>query len=306
MLHWYIESGSRVLLVDDAHIVLGKNDKLLDLTLESCRLTDVVHLGGGIYDAIVFPTRPPKGILKRAFEKVYWGGIVIIQGIESIVKDAGYQVLKGDPEMLVLRRPPAPPDWSREYYLEFQPKGKYWNAKTKQMHPSYEGAFKNIRAEWENARVIEYGCGRGEITRQIALAGASLVVVVDSAPEAIALTEEFCDDLDNVATVWVEALELEPNEFQCQDYDVVVAIDFVEHLSEQDLQKLMGLWYNSLVEGGLVHIVTPLGPDHVRDHKWHPTPKKLKEKMKNAGFEEKRRVRPEGSRKFLAEFVRGG
>lgn len=118
------------------------------------------------------------------------------------------------------------------------------------------------------------------------------------------LTKEFCDDLGNVATVCVDALEFEPNMFQDQDYDVIIAIEFVEHLAEQDLQKLMDSWYNSLRKGGLVHIVTPLGPDHVRDHKWAPIPKKLKEKMEQAGFKEKRRVRPEGSRKFLAEFIR--
>ncbi len=304
MLHWYLESGDCILLVDDAKIEMDKHDKELDLKFEHCRLPDVVHLGGGIYDAIVFPTRPPSGILKKAIGKVYWGGYIIILGIEDIVKEIECQVLRGDPEMLVLRRPPAPPEWSREYYLEFQPKGKLWDAKTKRMHLGYERVFKNIDVVWKGKRVIEYGCGRGEITRQIALAGVSLIVAVDSAPEAIALTEKFCDDLGNVATICVNALEFEPNEFQRQDYDVIVAIEFVEHLFEQDLQKLMVSWYNSLKSGGLVHIVTPLGPDHVRDHKWHPTPRTLKEKMEKAGFKEKKHVRPKNSRKFLAEFVK--
>ena len=102
MLHWYLESGSRVLFVDDAHIELGKNDVLLDLTLESCRLTDVVHLGSGIYDAIVFPTSPPVGILKKAIEKAR--RFVFIQGIEEVVKESGCDVLRGSPEKLILRK----------------------------------------------------------------------------------------------------------------------------------------------------------------------------------------------------------
>lgn len=297
MLHWYLKPGNRVLFVDDANIELNDNDSLLNLKVDSCRLTDVVHLGGGIYDMIVFPTRPPNGILRKAFEKVYWGGYVIILGIEEIVKR--YTVVKGNPGVLVLRRPPAPPDWSREYYLEFQPKGEYWDAETKRVHPAYEKVFKNIDVEWRGKRVIEYGCGRGELTRQIALAGVSLVMAVDSAPSAIALTEEFCDDLGNVETKCRNALDVE-----LINVDIIIAIDFVEHLSEQDLQKLIVSWYNSLRKDGLVHIVTPLGPDHVRDHKWSPTPKRLKEKMEQAGFKEKRHVRPKGSRKFYAEFTR--
>lgn len=304
MFHWYLEPGSLVLLVDDAKVAMSKDDLALGLKFENCRLTDVAHLGGGIYDMIVFPLRPPNGILKKAFGKVYWGGYVVILGIGEVVSDAGYVVVKGSAGPLVLRHPPAPPDWSREYYLEFQPKGAHWNAEIKRFHPSYEKTFGNIDVDWKGKRVIEYGCGRGEITRQIALAGAALVVAVDNASEAIALTKEFCADLGNVATVWVEALEFEPNEFQQRDYDVIVAIEFVEHLFEQDLQKLIGVWHNNLKKGGLVHIVAPLGPDHVRDHKWAPTPKNLEEKMKGGGFREKRHVRPEGSRKFLAEFTR--
>jgi len=232
VLHWYVESGSRVLLVDDAKVEMDKHDKELDLKFEHCRLPNVVRLGGGIYDAIIFPTRPPSGILKKAFGKVYWGGIVIIQGIEDIVKEVGYQVLRGSPEMLVLRRPPAPPDWSREYYLEFQPKGKDWDAENKRMHPGYKRVFKNIDAEWKNKIVVEYGCGRGELTRQIALAGAGVVFAIDSSPQAIALTKEFCDDLDNVHPICVNALEKE-----FINVDVIIAIDFIEHLFDRDLQK---------------------------------------------------------------------
>ena len=58
MLHFYLKSGSRVLFVDDASIELNSNDQLLDLKIESCRLPDVAHLGGGIYDVIVFVASP--------------------------------------------------------------------------------------------------------------------------------------------------------------------------------------------------------------------------------------------------------
>ena len=101
MLHYYLRSGNRVLLVDDAEIEMDEQD--LALRFEHCRLTNVVRLGSGIYDAIIFPTRPPNGILKKAIEKVRQ--YIIICGIEEIVKESGCDVLRGSPETLVLRKP---------------------------------------------------------------------------------------------------------------------------------------------------------------------------------------------------------
>lgn len=102
MFHWYVKPGSRILLVDDAEIVLNDNDVLLDLKLERCHLPDVIHLDKGIYDAIVFPIRPPNGILKKAIEKALQ--YVFICGIEDIVKESGCDVLRGSPETLILRK----------------------------------------------------------------------------------------------------------------------------------------------------------------------------------------------------------
>ena len=104
MLHYYLRSGNRVLLVDDAEIEMEEYDLALGLKFEHRRLPDIIHLGGGIYDAIIFPTRPPNGILKKAIEKARQ--YVFICGIEEIVKELGCDVLRGSPETLVLRKPP--------------------------------------------------------------------------------------------------------------------------------------------------------------------------------------------------------
>ena len=299
MLHFYMESNSHVLLVDDAEIKLDDHDKQLGLKFEYCQLPDVIHLGGGIYDAIVFPTRPPNGILRKAIEKIYWGGIIIILGIEQLIEEAGYQVLSGDASPLVLRRPPLPPIWSEDYYMTLKG-GDEWNPDAKTMHQRYRDKFAAIDVEWEDGVVIEYGCGRGEITRLIALAGTKRVYAVDQAPAALSLTAKFCNDLDNVSLICEDALSWESP----QKADIIVALDFVEHVAEDDLPRLFRQMRENLNSGGLVHIVTPLGPDAVRDHRWHPTPQTLREKMELAGFKYKRHVKPEGSRKFLAEFTK--
>jgi SAM-dependent methyltransferase len=270
------------------------------LAVEHCRLPDVVHLGGGVYDLIAFPKLPPKGILRRAIEKVYWGGYVVIFGFDGVVEEAGYEVIKGNPGMVVLRRPPLPDVWSEAYYQILPKGGGEWDPVSKNMHSRYRSNFDAIGIDWAAATVIEYGCGRGEITRLIALAGAERVYALDKAPPAIAMATRFCSDLQNVELACADALQWDSPE----QVDIIVALDFVEHIEESDLSGLWKQMHRNLKAGGLVHIVTPLGPDAVRDHKWAPSPKLLKEKMEAAGFKYKQHVRPEGSRKFRAEFVK--
>ena len=295
MLEFYLKEGDHVLLVDGAAIASKKLYRV-----DNCRLPDVLHVGGGLYDAIIFTKMPPEGVLRRAIEKVYWGGYIIALGVEKIVKEAGYQVVNGNPGPLVLRRPPLPEAWTEAYYLRLPSGGEDWNPETKTMHPRYLEKFKAIDAEWKGATVIEYGCGRGEMTRLIALSGAKMVYAMDSASAAVSLTGKFCSDLGNVALVCDDALRWNAP----QKADIVVALDFVEHVEEKDLPKLFLQMLGNMKLGGLIHIVTPLGPDAVRDHKWAPSPSKLREKMEGVGFKYKRHVRPKGSRKFFAEFVK--
>lgn len=311
-LHFYLNDGDRVMLVDGAEIHM---DHPRALVIDRCSRKDVRGLGGGIYDMIVFPWMPAPAIFRKAIEKVYWGGYIVIYGPESVIEDVGYQVVKGNPGPVVFRRPPPPDDWTKEYYLEFQLPGKYWNAETKEMYPAYREKFAQIDVDWEGKTVIEYGCGRGEITRLIALV-ARKVWAIDNSVEAVRLTTEFCDDLPNVVVVHSDALayvdildtnwdgSIDGPTVEFVRVDVIVALDFVEHLPEDKLPRLFEQMHKNLRPGGMVHIVTPLGRDHVRDHKWHPTPKKLRKFMEDAGFTYKRHVVPEGSRKFYAEFIK--
>lgn len=295
VLEFYLKGNDHVLLVDNADIEVD-----FELKVDNCRLPDVLHVGGGIYDAIVFPKIPPEGILRKAIEKIYWGGYIIALGVETIVEEAGYQVMYGDPGRLVLRRPPLPDEWTEEYLLLFPKGGDVWDPETKAMHQRYRDGFAVIDAEWVDTVVIEYGCGRGEITRLIGEAGAKRVYAIDNSHAAISMTNRFCNDLPSVLAICDDAL-LWRSPHQA---NVIVALDFVEHIGEDELGNMFVQWSDNLRVGGLIHIVTPLGPDAVRGHKWAPSPKKLREKMEAAGFSYKRHVRPEGSRKFSAEFIK--
>jgi len=288
------KAGDEILLVDGAEI-----PSLGDYRVTRCHAGDVPRVGGGIYDAIIFARMPPLDILVKAIEKVYWGGYVIVLGPSlDFLSRIGYHIVSGELGELVLQRPSPPSHWSEEYYLEFQPKGMEWDPETKAMHPSYRGRFENIDALWEGAAVIEYGCGRGEITRLIAGAGAKVVYAVDLSPAAVALSGRFCVDLENVRPICADARMWSSPE----RVDVIVTLDFVEHVDPSDLLGMFEVWRGNLKPGGLVHIVTPLGGDAVRDHKWAPSPSRLRDLMEKAGFRYRRHVRPDGSRKFYAEF----
>lgn len=290
----YFKPGDHVLMIGD---VTWPDEK--SLIVDRVREEIIPHLGGGIYDGIVFENAPPVKILRAAIQKIYWGGFIVIKNVVPTDVEE-YKVLKGDPAMLVIQRPVPPPDWTREHYLEFQPRGRVWDAIKKVAHPSYAEKFANIDVGWEGKRAVEIGCGRGEVTRLIAKAGVRRIYAVDRSPAAVALAREFCDDCENVTVVCQDARLWNAPEA----VSVIVALEFIEHVREEDIPAMLRVWRRYLKVGGMVHLLVPLGPDHVRDHKWAPSPTKLKQIMEAAGFKEKRHVRPEGSRKFYAEFIK--
>lgn len=296
LLDFYLKPSMRIMLVDGAEV-----EGLDKYEVERCKRGDVPSLGGGIYDAIVFREMPGRDVLKASFGKVYWGGVVVVLGVEDLVEEAGVSVLKGRAGPLVFRRPPAPPDWTREYYLGFQPRGRDWNAVTKAMHPSYRKKIERFSIDWRGKVVAEFGCGRGEVTRLIAEAGAKRVYAVDRSPAAIELVGEFCADLENVVPTCADACEWESPE----PLDVIVAFDFVEHVPESDLDKMYRRWYNNANPGCVVAIITPLGPDAVRDHHSVQSPGKMRRQMEAVGFKYKGHKHPgKDGKKFSARFVK--
>ena len=296
MLEKWLKSGDDIMVVDGAMT----NFECPAGHVTFCGQQDIAGLGGSIYDAIVFCKMPSMDVLAKAIEKVYWGGYVIILDISHVIYRVGYQHIQGDIEPIVLRRPPAPPIWSREWYTAFQPRGMAWDSESKKMHSSYPLKFKAIGAEWKDKVVIEYGSGRSEITRLIARAGAEIVFAVDNSEMAGVLCREFCDDLENVKPVRANALTWNSP----RKAHVIVALDFVEHIADDDLPKLYARWFSNARRGCLVHVMTPRGPDAHRDHRSVQDTRKLRRMLQNAGFKYVRHNRPDDSLKFTMEVTK--
>lgn len=109
--------------------------------------------------------------------------------------------------------------------------------------------------DWSEKQVIEYGCGEGWITRDLAQKGA-LVSAFDISAEAVRRTREVLDsaglsDRCRVAQMGAERLD-HPDEF----FDVSIGFAILHHL---DLELAITELHRVLKPGGVAYFAEPLG-----------------------------------------------
>ena len=105
-------------------------------------------------------------------------------------------------------------------------------------------------------RILDLGCGRGEIVRYFAAAGHQ-VVGIDYAEEAIRLAEDcFADEPAVRAGVTLLCASVtDPHSYQGQ-YDLVLASDVIEHLAPAELTTVYALVRQHLQPDGVFLIHT--------------------------------------------------
>jgi len=144
--------------------------------------------------------------------------------------------------------PPAPADfYSREYFLgrcggfaEFKAEGG------KVLDAIRRVAFALV-APQPGERVMDLGCGRGELCCAMAEAGA-ISIGVDFSRDALAMARETAQRLGQPLLLVRARAEAMP--FRAASVDAVLATDIVEHLPDRDLRGAMREVHDLLKPGG--------------------------------------------------------
>jgi 2-polyprenyl-3-methyl-5-hydroxy-6-metoxy-1,4-benzoquinol methylase len=101
------------------------------------------------------------------------------------------------------------------------------------------------------ARVLDIGCGNGALLLQISQAGYRNVTGVDVSEEQVALARQrgLSDVIQADLLGWLEATT--------EQFDVVVAVDLVEHFDPPNVLGVLDRIWRVLTPGGSVIIRTP-------------------------------------------------
>ena len=107
----------------------------------------------------------------------------------------------------------------------------------------------------DNGRLLDIGCGRGDMLRSFAKAGF-LVKGLDISPDVA----QYCTPFE----ARVANLEVDPLPFSLGEFDYVFSKSVIEHMA--DPMRLIETAYDALAPGGIAVIITPSWVHHA----WGP------------------------------------
>ena len=146
----------------------------------------------------------------------------------------------------------------------------------------------NLKQLNPEASILELGCGRGTFVEFLNSKGFSHVTGIDISEEQISLAKK-----RNLNTRVANVFEFlaSPGD---QPFDVILALDFLEHFTKDEVIKLLGLVYEALNKNGMFVAQTPNGqglfPGQVMyddfTHLTIFTPKSLEQILKTVGFDD--------------------
>jgi cyclopropane fatty-acyl-phospholipid synthase-like methyltransferase len=112
--------------------------------------------------------------------------------------------------------------------------------------------FGDYLKPYKNAKILELGCGAGFLLKYLKTEGFTDFVGVDVSGEQIAIAKR--EELPAIEADASNFLTNHPNTF-----DVVIAIDFIEHFTKDEIFSIIGKIKSSLSSNGLVIFQTPNG-----------------------------------------------
>lgn len=156
-----------------------------------------------------------------------------------------------------MAKPVNPKVYSREYFLEDCEGWNQWaEQKDNFLSPrlSYALSLVKIRSDM---KVLDFGCGRGEITVASAEKGAQ-VYAVDYAKAAIELCQKSVSRLPSATRRRVKIIQADTKQLEIKPgtIDLIFFLDVFEHLTDDELQKSLSKFLEFLKPGGRLVIHT--------------------------------------------------
>lgn len=147
--------------------------------------------------------------------------------------------------------------YSRDYYLQSCAGSEKFSFGHDSAHALYTYIFDHMKIDVRHKKILDLGCGRGELCIASMRRGASKVVGLDFSRDAVSIATQHlshCEDLKEKDIRFVEgnALELKLNE----KFDLIFLTDIIEHLYDEQLEVLFQKVAEHLAPGGKVAIHT--------------------------------------------------
>ena len=139
----------------------------------------------------------------------------------------------------------------------------------------------------KDAPILELGCGPGDMLEFLRRSGFSAAEGIDVSPEQVQIATDRGLEA-RVADVF-DCLASAP-----QRYRVIMALDFMEHFSKEELMRLVPAMRDALLPGGILILQTPNGQGLLSNYVVYGdlthltvfTPKSLKQLLRLWGFGE--------------------
>lgn len=162
---------------------------------------------------------------------------------------------------------PVPPDvYTRNYYLtDMVASAEFVKSRGRELCAQHAKALE-LSGIKEGDRVLDVGCGCGELTFHSAMRGAR-AIGIDYAASAVDLATEALRDFspevqERVRFLVASAEDCEIIESESEGFDRVFLMDVIEHLHPWQIERLYGRLYRSLKPGGKIIC-------HTWPNRWH-------------------------------------
>jgi 2-polyprenyl-3-methyl-5-hydroxy-6-metoxy-1,4-benzoquinol methylase len=167
-------------------------------------------------------------------------------GIVMAMSDKGIENLNQDPEF-----------YSKDYYLKGCGGAKEFSSGEESTFQIFSYIFDHMGINVENKKVLDVGCGRGELCMSSARRGAKLVRGIDFSCSAIDIaTDNLKNSKDlvdfNMEFYVADALKLNMDE----KFDYIFLTDIIEHLYDDQVAELLSKLKLMLTPNGALVIHT--------------------------------------------------